>query len=72
MDLRHVQGINPDLKEVVLSTEHDSFFKQNFSLNFGDLGVKIKELVDEYQDKSKKNESIQSIGEYTRMIVYKG
>jgi vacuolar protein sorting-associated protein 45 len=68
VDLRHVQGINQDLKEVVLSTEHDSFFRQNCNLNFGDLGVKIKELVDEYQDKSKKNENIKSIDDMKRFV----
>lgn len=30
--------------------------------NFGDLGVSVKTLVDEYQEKSKMNTSIQSIG----------
>jgi len=68
VDLRHVTGINPDLKEVVLSPEHDLFFKQNSNLNFGDLGVKIKELVDEYQDKSKRNENIQSIEDMKRFV----
>jgi vacuolar protein sorting-associated protein 45 len=68
VDLSSVQGINPDLKEVVLSTEHDTFFKQNSNLNFGDLGVKIKELVDEYQDKSKRNENIQSIEDMKRFV----
>jgi len=68
VDLKQVPGINNDLKEVVLSTEHDSFFKQNCNLNFGDLGVKIKELVDEYQDKSKRNENIQSIEDMKKFV----
>jgi hypothetical protein len=46
----------------VLSPESDSFYKQNMYANFGDLGVAIKQLVDEYQDKSKGNTNIQTIG----------
>lgn len=68
VDLRDVPGIQQDLKEVILSPEHDPFFKQNSNLNFGDLGVKIKELVDEYQDKSKRNENIQSIEDMKRFV----
>lgn len=31
-------------------------------LNFGDLGIKVKELVDEYQQKTKNHQNIDSIG----------
>ena len=46
----------------MLSPESDSFYKQNMYANFGDLGVAVKQLVDEYQDKSKGNTNIQTIG----------
>ncbi|KYQ93788.1 Sec1-like family protein [Tieghemostelium lacteum] len=41
---------NPDA-DIILSPEHDSFYKDNLRQNFGELGVKIKELVDQYQDR---------------------
>lgn len=62
VDMRSVPGIRKDMQEIVLSSEQDPWFKQTMYLNFGDLGVKIKELVDEFQDKTKSNQSIQSIG----------
>lgn len=46
----------------MLSPESDAFFKSNMYNNFGDLGVNIKNMVDEYQDKSKLNTNIQTIG----------
>lgn len=62
VDLRNVPGIREELKEVVLSPESDAFYKANMYNNFGDLGVNVKALVDEYQDKSKSNTNIQTIG----------
>lgn len=46
----------------MLSPESDQFYKSNMYANFGDLGVSIKQMVDEYQDKSKLNTNIQTIG----------
>ena len=48
--------------EVVLSPSQDTFFRDHRYSNFGDLGMAIKSLVDEYQAKTKSNENIQSIG----------
>lgn len=51
-------------QEVVLSSEQDSFFKSNMYENFGDIGMNIKRLVDEFQQVAKSNQSIQTIGLY--------
>jgi len=61
VDLRGIQGVKKDMQEIVLSCEQDPWFKQTMYLNFGDLGVKIKELVDEYQVKSHSTQNIQTI-----------
>jgi len=68
VDLRTVPGIKDELKEIVLSPESDPFYKSNMFSNFGDLGVAIKQLVDEYQDKSKLNTNIQTIDEMKRFV----
>lgn len=49
-------------QEVVLSSEQDSFFKSNMYENFGDIGLNIKRLVDEFQQVSKSNQNIQTVG----------
>ena len=52
------------LQEVVLSSEQDPFFKVNMYENFGDIGMNIKRMVDEFQQVSKSNQNIQTIGLY--------
>lgn len=48
----------------MLSSEQDPFFKANMYENFGDIGMNIKRLVDEFQQVSKSNQNIQTIGLY--------
>lgn len=48
----------------MLSSEQDSFFKANMYENFGDIGMNIKRLVDEFQQVAKSNQNIQTIGLY--------
>ena len=59
--LKGAPGIRKDLEEVVLSSSDDNFFSDNRNANFGDLGTSIKNLLDEYQRKSKMNENITSV-----------
>lgn len=50
------------LQEVVLSSEQDAFFKANMYDNFGDIGMNIKKMVDDFQQVAKSNQNIQTIG----------
>lgn len=52
-----------DLKEVVLSSEQDEFFRQNMYKNFGEIGASIRTLVDEFQKRTKSHENIESIAD---------
>ncbi|KAL8275939.1 hypothetical protein Esti_000055 [Eimeria stiedai] len=61
VDLQKVPGISEDLKEVVLSTTQDEFYKANCFSNFGDLGVAVKQHVNEYQEKTKTHAQIASL-----------
>lgn len=47
--------------QVVLSCTQDEFFAKSRYANFGDLGVAVKGLMDEYQKATRLNENIQSI-----------
>ena len=51
-------------QEVVLSSEQDAFFKTNMYENFGDIGMSIKRMVDDFQQVAKSNQNIQTIGLY--------
>jgi len=59
--LRGAPGVNPDMHEIVLSSTQDAFYSQQRFANFGDLGVSVKTLMDDYQKRSKMNENISSV-----------
>lgn len=55
-------------QEVVLSSEQDAFFKANMYQNFGDIGMNIKRMVDDFQQVAKSNQNIQTIGSFS--VIY--
>ena len=68
VDLSAVPDIRPELKEIVLSQDQDSFFKKNMYQNFGDLGGNIKEYVEQYQSRTKSSMQIESITDMKRFV----
>ncbi|XP_029036738.1 vacuolar protein sorting-associated protein 45 isoform X1 [Osmia bicornis bicornis] len=68
VNLSHVKGISKELKEVVLSAEHDEFYANNLYLNFGEIGQTIKELMDEFQKKAKKHQKVESIADMKTFV----
>nr|POE80306.1 vacuolar protein sorting-associated protein 45 like [Quercus suber] len=66
--LRNIGKLPKDQQEVVLSSEQDAFFKANMYENFGDIGMNIKRLVDEFQQISKSNQSIQTIEDMAKFV----
>ncbi|XP_043692709.1 vacuolar protein sorting-associated protein 45 homolog [Telopea speciosissima] len=68
VDLRNIGKISKDQQEVVLSSEQDAFFKANMYENFGDLGMNIKRMVDEFQQVAKSNQSIQTIEDMAKFV----
>jgi vacuolar protein sorting-associated protein 45 len=67
VNLTGVAGIR-DMQEVVLSPEHDEFFRENMYLNFGEIGANIKSLVETYQSKNKNREKLESIADMKAFI----
>jgi len=57
-----------ELKEAVLSCEQDSFFKDTMYMDFGELGEAVKNLLEQYQQQSKGNESIKSLEDIRRFL----
>uniref|UniRef100_A0A6B2L164 Vacuolar protein sorting-associated protein 45 n=1 Tax=Arcella intermedia TaxID=1963864 RepID=A0A6B2L164_9EUKA len=53
---------------IVLSPQQDAFYRENMYKNFGDLGIAIKGLVDDYQSKQKTNRDIKTIEDMKRFV----
>lgn len=68
VDLRSMEKLPTDQQEVVLSSEQDAFFKANMYENFGDIGMNIKRMVDEFQQLAKSNQSIQTIEDMAKFV----
>ncbi|XP_057449525.1 vacuolar protein sorting-associated protein 45 homolog [Lotus japonicus] len=68
VDLKSIGKLPKDQEEVVLSSEQDSFFKANMYENFGDIGMNIKRLVDEFQLVAKSNQNIQTVEDMAKFV----
>jgi vacuolar protein sorting-associated protein 45 len=45
VDLKHLETLDQDMREVVLSSDDDRFFRKVMYSNFGDLAQEIEQLV---------------------------
>ncbi|PNF35932.1 Vacuolar protein sorting-associated protein 45 [Cryptotermes secundus] len=68
VSLSEVPGISKDLKEVVLSAEHDEFYADNLYSNFGEIGQTIKELMEKFQKKAKNHQKVESIADMKTFV----
>lgn len=68
VSLAGAPGIREDLKEVVISATVDNFFAKHRFDNFGDLGVAVKQMLDDYQKHAKMNENITSIEDMQKFM----
>ncbi len=59
--MRGLPNVTKELEEIVLSSSQDAFFASHRNCNFGDLGTAVKQMLDDYQKVSKRNENINSI-----------
>ncbi|KAL9396025.1 hypothetical protein Peur_010278 [Populus x canadensis] len=68
VDLSSISKLPKDQQEVVLSSEQDAFFKANMYENFGDIGMNIKKMVDDFQQVAKSNQNIQTIEDMAKFV----
>ncbi|TMW95270.1 hypothetical protein EJD97_009155 [Solanum chilense] len=68
VNLKNVGKLPKDQQEVVLSSEQDAFFKANMYENFGDIGMNIKKMVDDFQQVAKSNQNIQTIEDMAKFV----
>ena len=48
VDLKHLDNIEEEMKEVVLSSDDDKFYKSIMFKNFGEVAEEIHNLVQEF------------------------
>ncbi|XP_061967040.1 vacuolar protein sorting-associated protein 45 homolog [Populus nigra] len=68
VDLSSISKLPKDQQEVVLSSEQDAFFRANMYENFGDIGMNIKKMVDDFQQVAKSNQNIQTIEDMAKFV----
>lgn len=68
INLSAVPGIPKDMHDVVLSAEHDEFYSRNMYLNFGEIGSNIKDLMEDFQQKSKSQAKVESIADMKAFV----
>ena len=68
VDLSEVPGIAKDMREVTMSPEQDSFYKDSLNSDFGEIGIKIKELVGKFQEQQHSTAAIDSISDMKKFV----
>lgn len=68
VNMSKIPGIKPELKTIVLTTEHDNFYRDHLYDNFGDIAVAVKNLTEDYARENKKNSNINSIEDMQRFV----
>ena len=61
-------GVAKDLQEVTLTSSQDEFYAANIYSNFGEIGQTIKLLMDEFQNKAKSHQKIDSIADMKNFV----
>lgn len=68
IDMSNVPGIRRELREIVMSATQDKFFEEHRLSNFGDLGMSIKEYVEDFQKQTKSTARVESVEEMQRFV----
>lgn len=61
-------GVTKDLQDIVLSSTQDEFYAANLYSNFGEIGQTIKVLMEEFQNKAKSHQKIDSISDMKNFV----
>jgi vacuolar protein sorting-associated protein 45 len=68
VDLSNVAGVPNELKEVVLSADQDEFYASNLYSNYGEIAVKIRDLIESFQLRAKEQKKIESIADMKNFV----
>lgn len=68
VSLKNVPGISKELEEIILSAEYDEFYENNMYSNYGEICVKIKELMEDFQKKSQSTTKVETIADMKAFV----
>lgn len=68
VNLKNVPGISKELEEIILSAEYDEFYENNMYSNYGEICVRIKELMEDFQRKSQSTTKVESIADMKAFV----
>jgi vacuolar protein sorting-associated protein 45 len=68
VDLKHVENLEPEMKEVVLSCEDDPFYRKIMYKNFGEVAEDIHNLVQEFLKNKQSQAQFKSVEDMQRII----
>lgn len=68
VDLSGVAGVPSELKEVVLSADQDEFYASNLFSNYGEIAVKIRDLIESFQLRAKEQKKIESLADMKNFV----
>jgi len=68
VDLSHMRNLPKDQRQLVLSARQDEFFKKNMYNNYGDVGIAVRELVENFEKQTNSNHNISSIEDMKRFV----
>lgn len=64
-----VQQVHKDFRDITLSALHDDFFRQHMHSNYGDVGLAVKEVVENFKGESDQTRQISSIEDMRRFVM---
>jgi vacuolar protein sorting-associated protein 45 len=68
MDLSNVLGIRDELKQIVVSSTQDDFYKSHMYDDFGEVGLAIKDFADQFAHETHSNSKLESIEDIKRFV----
>ncbi|KAI7694324.1 hypothetical protein SSS_04169 [Sarcoptes scabiei] len=68
ISLAHIPGISKELQEIVVCQRQDEFYNANLYLNYGEICSNMKNLMEDFQQKSQQQKRIETIADMKSFI----
>ncbi|KRX73339.1 Vacuolar protein sorting-associated protein 45 [Trichinella sp. T6] len=68
VSMEGVPGVRPEMRELLLNPLQDAFYAKNMYSNFGEIGQRIKEMMDEFQKKAQTHQKLESIADLKAFV----
>ena len=68
VDLSYMKSLPKDQRQLVLAARQDEFFSKHMYSNYGDVGIAVRELVENFEKQTNSNHNISSIEDMKRFV----